>query len=519
MNSKNAKKTPQKICENKYRLSNSEILTRLLKSWRQKLSCFSMFAALPAVLTSLAPENRAEETMNPADEPIVAGQIPKRLTGWNKRNNSILAELLAGGDNCPGSAIPGGTYRAAAPYTDTGSTADANNTVSRLAGYYYYSYPTEGLDHIYTFSLSGRGPNPQILVTSGLRTYDPMIYILNSEWGPCPNGTNQIVSNWFGIAYPSESGGTAAFNADFMNSLPLNVPLYLFIDSPQIGGAGPYTLRLEDVTVAPAAPPRANFDFDGDGKADFSVFRPSDNSWYMKSLSSGFSSAPFGLASDKIIPGDFDGDRKTDIAVYRDGFWYWLNSSDRKFNAVPFGIASDIPVPADFTGDGRAELAVYRDGIWWMLDLSNNQVKAVYFGLPTDKPVTADYDGDGKSDQAVYRDGIWHLNRSRDGYTALQFGLATDKPVVGDYDGDGKADAAVYRDGFWYFLRSQAGFSAFKFGDATDVPVPADYDGDWRTDVAVFRNGIWYLFQSRNGFTFIPFGLESDRPIPSVYLP
>ena len=39
-----------------------------------------------------------------------------------------------------------------------------------------------------------------------------------------------------------------------MNFLPLNVPLYLFVDSARNDaiGSGPYTIRIQDVTIAPA---------------------------------------------------------------------------------------------------------------------------------------------------------------------------------------------------------------------------------------------------------------------------
>jgi uncharacterized delta-60 repeat protein len=268
-----------------------------------------------------------------------------------------------------------------------------------------------------------------------------------------------------------------------------------------------------------AAPRPTKFDFDGDAKADISVFRSSDRIWYLNRSTQGVSATQFGLSTDKITPADFDGDGKTDISVYRDGIWYRLNSSDNSFNAAQFGIASDIPVPADFTGDGHAELAIYRNGVWWSLNLANNQVNTIQFGISTDKPVVSDYDGDGRADQAVYRNGEWHLNRSSQGYAVVNFGLATDKPTVGDYDGDGRADEAVYRDGTWYVLQSSQGYAEFRWGVASDIPAPADYDGDGKADAAVYRDGTWYLRQSANGIAIQQFGLATDNPVPAAFLP
>jgi hypothetical protein len=433
-----------------------------------------------------------------------------------------ITSVLAGGDDCPGTAIPGGNYTAAAPFIDSGDTTGANNTVGSICDSYCYSYfDTPGPDHIYSFTLTARGANPQIQVSATSANYNPAIYILDSRYDlGCPAGTNRTVANNLnGSIYPSQNG-TATIQLNFA---PMNVLLHLFIDSTVSGanGSGPYMVRMQDVTIAPTTLPpplRKMFDFDGDGKADISVFRPTDGIWYLNRSAQGLSATQFGVSTDKITPADYDGDGKTDIAVFRDGTWYLLRST-AGFAAVQFGLGGDIPVPADYTGDGQAELAVYRGGNWFTLNLQNNQSNTVQFGLPTDKPVTADYDGDARADYAVYRDGVWYLLQSTQGFAAIQFGLSTDKLVPADYDNDGKTDFAVYRDGTWYLQRSLLGFTEFQFGIASDIPAPADYNGDGAADAAVFRDGTWYLRQSGSGISTLQFGSPNDLPVPAAYLP
>jgi len=293
---------------------------------------------------------------------------------------------------------------------------------------------------------------------------------------------------------------------------------------------GAYTLTVTGPTVVPTA--NKPFDYDGDGKADVSVFRPSEGRWYI--LNSGttnsYSILNFGLSTDKITPADFDGDGKTDLAVFRpsNGTWYVLNSSTNIPVSVKFGTNGDIPVPGDFDGDDKADFAVYRPstGTWWVLPSSNGIAGSINFGTAEDNPLIGDFDGDGKSDISVYRPSTntWYiLNSSNVQIVQTGFGLSGDIATPADFDGDGKADIAVYRpsEGNWYILNSSNGsISLTHFGLSEDKPIAADYDGDGKADIAVIRpsTNTWYLLQSTAGFGSLVFGLNGDVATPNAFI-
>jgi len=274
------------------------------------------------------------------------------------------------------------------------------------------------------------------------------------------------------------------------------------------------------------------FDFDGDGKTDISIFRPSVGEWWYSRSSDGVVKAgQFGSSTDIITPGDFTGDGKADWAFFRPstGFWFILRSEDGSFFSFPFGSNGDIPMPADFDGDGKTDAAVFRPstGTWFILQSGGGGTNIVPFGSNGDKPVAFDYDGDGKADIGIVRDNLtsgnkeWWIQRSNLGLMILNFGVPTDMTVPGDYTGDGKADVAFFRpsSGFWYILRSEDfSFFSFGWGQAGDIPAPGDYDGDGKTDAAVFRpsSSTWFVNRTGGqGPLITGFGVSTDTPVPS----
>jgi len=300
--------------------------------------------------------------------------------------------------------------------------------------------------------------------------------------------------------------------------------------------------------IAWCAPP-TKFDFVGGElgfpgeppRADFSVYRSSENTWYFGQTTGDMLTASgalqWGADGDMLAPADFNADGRTDVAVFRPSTGEWFIRASTLFDfakdqtyVATFGMSGDLPVPADYDKDGKADVAVYRpsDSTWFILRSSDNKVSIDQFGTSEDRPVPGDFDGDGAADIAVRRksDNTWHILGSSSGYKVFTWGHSGDTATPADFDGDGKTDIAIFRPwkGDWQVLGSMSGPTTTSWGKKGDIPVPADYDGDRKDDIAIFRpsNGTWYIAFSNkefsgSGFLYYQFGLADDKPVPSTY--
>ncbi|HEX6590164.1 MAG TPA: VCBS repeat-containing protein [Longimicrobiales bacterium] len=256
-------------------------------------------------------------------------------------------------------------------------------------------------------------------------------------------------------------------------------------------------------------------DYDGDGAADFAVYRPAAAAWFLRVDCPGtcdFEPIGVGLPGDVPAPADYSGVGVTRPAGFEQASQArWRIATGTCLVGLPcdqdvvqWGQAGDIPVPADYDGDGADEIAIVRpaEGTWYVswdnCSWEGGCEEGVFFfGTVGDQPAPADYDGDGDAEMAFLRPetGEWHICPAPGcaSPVIIEIDGTADVVVPADYDGDGDDDIAFYtRSGqTWHIAEDGCNplnctFRIVQFGTGiVDIPVPEDYDGDGTDDIAV----------------------------------
>lgn len=145
-------------------------------------------------------------------------------------------------------------------------------------------------------------------------------------------------------------------------------------------------------------------DFTGDGIADLGVYRPSDGTYHILDSSTaqwtwyslGVSGITCAIPYQCVVPSDYDGDGKADFAIYKasTATWYIRESSTGLVTSTQWGAANDLPVQNDYDSDGKTDLATFDNAAnakWLIRRSSNNTTRAEYYGTIGDIPVPAFY--------------------------------------------------------------------------------------------------------------------------------
>jgi len=222
---------------------------------------------------------------------------------------------------------------------------------------------------------------------------------------------------------------------------------------------------------------------------------------------------------------DFDGDGRSDYTTWRPstGTWY-IRYANGTTGTQQWGQRGDIPAPADVNGDGRAELIVFRpsNGRWY-IRYWNATTQSIQWGTRGDVPVPLDYDGDGRDDLVVFRTltggsvGRWYIRPWRGATTTITWGQRNDTPIARDMNGDGRDDLIVFRglEGRWYIRYSGSGATArYDWGAWGDIPLTYR-DSLRRWNIAVWRpsNATYYARNIHSGATAtVQWGMPGDVP-------
>lgn len=229
-------------------------------------------------------------------------------------------------------------------------------------------------------------------------------------WGPalvCPQPVLRPTLDlrrsfyaWDIYSYPLSKDPVRAASFDrgvWTIEQPSGAPLRLALGEP------------DDVPVAA--------DWEGDGRLEPGVYRPSANRWFIDRKLSGKPDLVFSLPGmrpdDVPVAGAWEG-RGAGPGYYRPAVYTWrlfrlTEGAVEDLATVHFGIPESIPLAGDWAGDGRARLGFLNPvrGVAILADRLADSAARVGFTLPPGAPVVVDWTGKGVATVNTVRDGKW----------------------------------------------------------------------------------------------------------------
>lgn len=202
--------------------------------------------------------------------------------------------------------------------------------------------------------------------------------------------------------------------------------------------------------------PTQSGDYDGDGVADFAVFRAPSFSepdgparWLVATSTSGstevwtYETGLSGTTNDFFPVAGFDtnGDEIADLLLQTSvpivpggGYWYWFDGAGVELpGEFAFGLSSDFILPGNHVGNFQADVTVRRtvgsDRHHYIRDaVSGGTVGPIVWGVIGDFSTPGDYDGDGLDDFAVWRPstGTFYVRKSSDTGATFEVPLGAD---------------------------------------------------------------------------------------------
>ena len=330
------------------------------------------------------------------------------------------------------------------------------------------------------YTQSGTYPNIQFSVSDGKDSASEAISITVSNTNRAPvlnpiGGKTVAIGKLLEFTVSASDLDSDALTYRVQN-LPsgasFNASTRQFIFTPalsQIGSLGPIRFIVsdgqvedfEDVLIKVLGKKAVLLDYNGDGKSDNSIYRPSSQTFYYYNLTTNTvqSLNSFGSSRARPVQGDFDGDGILDRAVVYDSGtntsikWKIKLSSNSTVVEKTWGLAGDVALAGDLNGDGRDEIITFRGAGYWSVLNENGTSNNYNFGHTGDIPKVQDFDGDGFDDLVLFRPSTaeWFISYSKldaSGnrlFKTKQWGLNGDIPAPGDFDGNGIPELVVYR--------------------------------------------------------------------------